>query len=63
MHQAWSDAVGECIETGEELHQAVRRSWKGCLLVSVHPAIMSASPYLHSIALNILALAYGRPFS
>ena len=50
MHQAWSDAVGECIETGEELHQGLGR--RGCL-VSVHLAIMSASPYLHSIAFSI----------
>ena len=51
MHQAWSDAVGECIETGEELHQGLGRG--GCLVVSVHPAIMSASPNLHSIAFSI----------
>ena len=39
---------------GEELHQGVRGSWKGCLVaVSVHPAIMSAGPYLHSIAFSM----------
>ena len=48
---------GSALKQGAELHQAVRRSWKGSLLVSVHAAIMSASPYLHSIALSIQAMA------
>ena len=50
MHQAWSDAVGECIETGEQLHQDLGRVASSRCIPQL---CQRARPYLHSIAFSI----------